>query len=111
MNRLPMTCAASALLRSLLARAGDHRSRILLSDWTTTDWQSLTFIGERHRAGFVLSGPQPLELASAWTDGLGDAEFDLGSSGFVAEIALREPPALRSDGCVLVRLEALTIAD
>ncbi len=111
MNRLPMTSAASALLRSLLARAGTERNRILLSDWTTTDWQSLTFVGERHRAGFIVSGPQSLELAGAWTTDLEDAEFDLGSSGFVAEIALRDPPSLRGDGCVLVQLEALTIAD
>lgn len=111
MNRLPMTSAASALLRALLARAGEQRSRILLSDWTTTDWQSLTFVGERHRVGLVVSGPQPLHMAEQWAAGLPEAEFDLGSAGFVAEIALREPPALRDDGCVLVQLEALTIAD
>jgi len=111
MNRLRMTSAASALCRSLLDRAKSDRNRILLSDWVTIDWQSLTFNGERHRAGFVVSGPDAAKLACAWTDGLEEAEFDVGAAGFVAEIALVGPPTVRDDGAVQVEIEALTIAD
>lgn len=111
MNRLRMTSAASALCRNLLERAGPDKNRILLSDWVTIDWQSLTFNGERHRAGFVVTGKEAAELAAQWTQGLEDAEFDLGSAGFVAEIALAGPPTVRDDGAIQVEIEALTIAD
>lgn len=111
MNRLRMTPAASSLLRNLLGRAPNERNRIVLSDWTSIDWQSLTFNGERHRAGFVISGSDAMALAMSWTEGLEDAEFDLGANGFVAEIALAAPPSLRDDGSVLVQIEALTLAD
>jgi hypothetical protein len=111
MNRRRMTSAASALLRALVDRSGPERNRILLSDWTSVDWNSLTFAGERHCAGFVFQGPDAPALASQWADGLPDAEWDIGSSGFVAEIALSAPPETREDGSVLVQIEALTIAD
>lgn len=111
MNRLRMTSAASSLYRGLLERAGTERNRILLSDWVTIDWQSLTFNGERHRAGFVVRGPDPAAMAARWTEGLGEAEFDLGSAGFVAEIALAGPPTVREDGAIQVDIEALTIRD
>ena len=111
MNRLRMTSAASALCRSLMERAGADRNRILLSDWVTIDWQSLTFNGERHRAGFVVTGPDPAALAARWTEGLADAEFSIGAAHFVAEIALVGSPAVREDGAVQVEIEALTISD
>ena len=111
MNRLRMTSAATALCRGLLDRAQASSNRILLSDWVTIDWLSLTFIGERHRAGFVVTGPDAAKLASDWTSGLEDAEFDLGKAGFVAEIGLVGQPTLREDGAIQVEIEALTIAD
>ena len=111
MNRPRMTSAASALLRALLSRPGADRNRIVLSNWTTIDWHSLTFTGERHLAGFVVSGPDAAAQACRWTDGLEQAELDVGASSFVAEIALSGPPTLREDGSVLIELEALTIAD
>lgn len=111
MNRPRMTSAASALLRTLLERAGPDRNRILLSDWTSVDWHSLTFAGERHCAGFVFLGEDAAERAGQWADGLPEAEFDIGPSRFVAEIALAVPPEAREDGSVLVQIEALTIAD
>jgi hypothetical protein len=45
MTRLPMSKAGAALLRALLARALADRDRILLTEYRSTDWQSLTFIG------------------------------------------------------------------
>jgi hypothetical protein len=43
-----MSPTASTLLRALLERAGAPRDRIVLTSVRSTDWQSLTFIGERH---------------------------------------------------------------
>jgi hypothetical protein len=48
MLKIAMSPTASALLRALLERAGAPRDRILLTSVRSTDWQSLTFIGERH---------------------------------------------------------------
>lgn len=56
MTRLPMSIAGAALLRALLARALVDRDRILLTDYRSTDWQSLTFIGERHEMRFRIPG-------------------------------------------------------
>ena len=110
MNRPRMTSSAAALLRILLQRAGAERNRILLSDWSSVDWHSLTFSGERHRASFVVTGLHADAIARAWTDGLATAEFDL-PNGFVADIGLAAELQLREDGCVVAELEALTLAD
>ena len=48
MLKLAMSPGASAVLRGLLDRAGAPRDRILLSHVRSVDWQSLTFVGERH---------------------------------------------------------------
>jgi hypothetical protein len=109
MNRPRMTSAACGLLRALVARAGNDR--ILLSDWTTIDWHSLTFSGEKHRAGLVFSGPDAPARVERWAAGLAEADLDLGTSAFLAEIALPAPPRTRDDRSVLVKVEALTIAD
>ena len=110
MNRPRMTAASSALLRALLKRAGDERDRIILTHWVATDWQSLTFCGERHQAGFRITGEGAFELAQRWTSGLEDADLPLGR-GFLAEIDLAQPMKLQDDGSVLVDLEALTLED
>lgn len=57
MNRIAMSAAASALLRALIARAGVTSDRILLTEVHSTDWQSLTFMGERHRLQLRVTGP------------------------------------------------------
>ena len=67
MNRPRMTGAATALLRLLLQRAGQERHRILLSHWSSVDWQSLTFTGERHEACFTIVGEDAMSLAERWT--------------------------------------------
>lgn len=110
MNRLRMTSYASALLRCLLQRAGEDRNRILLSHWTTVDWQSLTLEGERHEASFAVTGDKALAFAHLWLAGLSDAEFDL-SRGFVADIEVTSGPVLREDGSVEVGIAALTLDD
>lgn len=110
MNRPRMTPAACALLRALLDRAGSCRDRVFLSNWMTIDWHSLTFSGEKHQFGLVFSGTDAALRVRQWLDGLADAEFDIGTAGFVAEIAPAAPPRTRDDGSVLVEVEALTIA-
>ena len=42
MLKIAMSAAASGLLRALIARADVPRDRILLTDLTSADWQSLT---------------------------------------------------------------------
>lgn len=110
MNRPLMSAASKALLRTLLGRAGANRDRIFLTHWIATDWQSLTFAGERHEAGFRIIGEDALQLAQDWTSALGDADLPIGG-GFVAEIGLAKPIAVQDDGSVLVDLEALTLED
>lgn len=110
MNRPRMSQAACSLLRTLMRRADADRHRIFLTHWVSTDWQSLTFTGERHRAGFRIAAPDALALARRWTDGIEEADLPVGR-GFVAEIGLTGPLALQDDGSVLVELEALTLED
>jgi len=64
MRTIAMSAAAAGLLRALLARAAVERDRILLTELRSTDWQSLTFIGERHRIQLRVSGPAGLTAPS-----------------------------------------------
>ena len=72
MMKLALSPAAAGLLRSLLARAGVDRDRILLTEFRSVDWQSLTFMGERHEMELRVPGPD----ASAPVDRL-TVEFQL----------------------------------
>jgi hypothetical protein len=108
-TRLALSPAATALLRLLIARAGVPRDRILLSEWCSVDWQSLTFIGERHEIAIRIAGPESLKAALRLTDGLADAEFDLGAH-VVADIAAIGAPSEQPDGSTTLQIEALTIA-
>jgi len=110
MSRPMLSAGGSALLRKLLERAADDRKRFLLSSWTSVDWQSMTFTGERHQACFRVLGPDAMAIAKRWTAGLEDAEFDLGPTRFVADIALTEQPREDDVDAVILSLEALTIA-
>ena len=111
MNRPSMSASGTALLRALFARQPLDTHRILLSNICSTDWQSLTFDGERHQLGFVVRGPDAMALAERWTDGLPDAELDVGRGRFVADIAVRGDLQRRDDDSVLVEIEALTLCD
>jgi len=111
MSRPMLSSAGGALLRSLLARVETERSRILLTSWLSVDWQSLTFVGERHMASFAISGKDAVDLARRFTEGLEDAELPLGGGRFVADLKVTNRSALTTEGTVVVELEALTLDD
>ena len=110
MMKLAMSPAASALLRALLQRSGVTRDRILLTDWRSTDWQSLTLMGEQHHVRLRIPGPGASEVAARLTHGLEDAEFDIVGQ-IVADILTKGAPMALSDGSVEVAIEALTVAE
>lgn len=106
-----LSAAGAALLRRLLDRAADDRHRFLLSSWTSVDWQSMTFAGERHRAAFRLTGSDAMGVARRWLDGIEQAEFDLGPTRFLAEITVSDGPVDHGHDGVTLSLEALTLSD
>lgn len=110
MMKLPMSPAAAGLLRALLARAGIDRDRILLTEFRSTDWQSLTFVGERHELELRIPGLHAQEFAEKLTEGLVDAEFSIPGQ-VVADIRATGERRLNPDGSISLQIEALTIAD
>jgi hypothetical protein len=110
MMKIAMSRPASALLSALLARCPEERDRILLSEVRSVDWQSLTFVGERHRMELRIIGDRSLELAERLTCGIEHAEFTL-RGHFVADIAVAGEPRQEPDGGLTVTIEALTIAE
>ena len=108
MMKLALSAAATGLLRALLARAGINRDRILLTEFRSTDWQSLTFVGERHELELRIPGPGARSLCARLTSGLEDAEFAIPGQ-IVADICLHRPPLDTSDGSISLFIEALTI--
>jgi len=110
MMKLALSPAAAGLLRALLARAGIDRDRILLSEYRSTDWQSLTFIGERHEMELRVPGPDAHGLAERLTADLADTEFSIAGQ-IVADIGLERPPVRNLDGSISLYLEALTIVE
>ena len=110
MMKLALSPAAAGLLRALLARGGIDRDRILLTEFRSTDWQSLTFVGERHRMQLRVPGPDADLLVARLVDNLADADFSIPGQ-IVADIALEQPPITNLDGSIMVMIEALTIAE
>ena len=110
MMKLAMSTAAAGLMRALLARTGVDRNRILLSDFRSTDWNSLTFDGERHHIQLRIPGPGAASVAALLVDGLEEADLTIPGQ-IVADIALARPPAELPDGAILVEIEALTVAE
>ena len=110
MNKLAMSAAAAGLLRGLLARAGADRARILLTELHSTEWQSLTFLGERHQLHLRIAGPGAEAIVQRITAGIEDAEFRI-PGHILADILVSDGPRRDRDGSVSVELEALTIAD
>lgn len=108
--KLALSGAASGLLRALIARSGRPRSEIILSHFQSIDWQSLTFVGERHELILRLIGPDAMTAARRICDNLTDAEFTIPGQ-LVADIALRHEPMQDADGSVTLNLEALTLVD
>ena len=110
MNSLPMSSAGAALLRALLARALVDRDRILLTDYRSTDWQSLTFVGERHELRFRIPGPDAQNIYDRMTGELAEAEFAIPRQ-IVADVVLFGQPTRERDGSISFGMEALTIEE
>lgn len=110
MMKFALSPAAAGLLRALFARAGIDRDRILLTHFQSTDWQSLTFIGERHELELRLPSPDAVARAELLTFGLSEAEFRIPGQ-IVADIHLSRAPVHAPDGSVILHIEALTIAE
>ncbi len=110
MTRLPMSPAGAALFRGLIARLGVQRDRILLSKWSSVDWQSLTFVGECHDIELRVLGPDSSAVATRLIDGLAEAEFEIVGQ-IVADIRVVGEPTADAEGVTALCLEALTIAD
>jgi hypothetical protein len=110
MMKLALSPAAAGLLRAFLVRGSVDRDRILLTEFRSIDWQSLTFVGERHEIELRVPGPGAGELAKRLTAGLADAEFAV-PGHIVADIGLERPPVENRDGSISLHLEALTIAE
>lgn len=108
MNRIPMSAAASAVLRALIARSRAPHDRILLSDVRSVDWHSLTFAGERHEMELRVTGPNSREVVDRMCDRLADAEFSI-PGVIVADISIAQGPTLGLDGSTTVTIEVLTI--
>ena len=108
--KLALSPAAAGLLRALIARAGINRDRILLTNFQSTDWQSLTFIGERHEMELRVPGPDADKLSALIIAGLADAEFSIPGQ-IVADIGLERPSSHHRDGSVSLHIEALTISE
>lgn len=108
--KLGLSPAAAGLLRALIARTGMDRDRILLSNYRSTDWHSLTFVGERHEIELRIPGPDADVIASRLTDGLADAEFVVPGQ-IVADIGLQTAPSRNPDGSITIKVEALTVSE
>ncbi len=108
--RPPLSVAAAGLLRSLLARAGVDRNRIYLMEFRSVDWQSLTFVGERHEISLRLPAPDAQSIVARLGERLEDVEWHIPGQ-IVADIALDGAPIVDRDGSVVLNIEALTIAE
>ena len=82
----------------------------MLSDFRSTDWQSLTFVGERHEIGLRLAGSDAARIVERLTDRLEDVEWQIPGQ-IVADIGLDGPPVEYADGSIILSIEALTIAE
>ena len=110
MKSLACSPAAAGLLRALFVRTGPDRDRFLLSAVQSTDWQSLTFTGERHRIDLRIAGPGADSLLQRFSDGIGEAEFAVPGQ-IVADVSVSGAAEGMPDGSLMVRIEALTISE
>ena len=110
MNRLPMSKAGAALLRALLARALVDTDRILLTEYRSTDWQSLTFVGERHEMRFRIPGPDADQILARMTGDLTETDFTIPKQ-IVADVVVYGQPMHERDGAISFSIEALTIEE
>ena len=109
MMKIAMSTAAAGLVRALLLRAGVAREAVLLTQYRSVEWHSLTFAGERHELGLRIPAPGATATVARLLDGIEEAEFDI-AGHILADIVIVEAPTENDDGSVSVGLEALTIA-
>ena len=110
MNRIPMSSAASSLLRALIGRSGVSRDRILLTDIHSVDWRSLTFNGERHQLELRVTAPDSRLIVDRMCDGLEDADFSI-PGAIVADIGIAGEIRSSFDRSTTVTIEALTVSE
>ena len=110
MMKLALSPVAAGPLRALLARAGIDRDRILLTEFRSADWHSLTFAGERHRIDLRIPGPGAAAVAELLTRDLGEAEFAIPRQ-IVADIAVEGAMIQHPDGAISLTVEALTVEE
>lgn len=110
MMRPSLSVAAAGLLRSLLTRAGVDRDRIYLIYFHSVDWQSLTFVGERHEVALRLPARDAESIVARLAETLEEVEWHIPGQ-IVADIALDGPPVEEEDGGIVLKIEALTIAE
>ena len=110
MMRMAMSPAAASLLRSLLRRGGVNRNRILLTEFRSTDWQSLTYIGEQHQIRLRIPAPDASRLAAGLVNGLEGDEFSV-PGHVVADVALAGEPERHGDGSITIAIEGLTVEE
>ena len=110
MMKLAMSPAAAGLLRALLQRGGVDKDRILLSDFRSVDWRSLTFTGERHRIDLRIPGPAAAGIAESLTRDLAEAEFNIPGQ-IVADIGVDGAMVEHPDGAISLTIEALTVEE
>lgn len=110
MTRLPMSKTGAALVRALLSRALVDPDRILLTEYRSVDWQSLTFIGERHELRFRIPGSDAEAIFNRITGDLADSDFAIPKQ-IVADVVVYGQPTRERDGSISFSIEALTIAE
>jgi hypothetical protein len=110
MKGIVMSPAAAALIRALIVRSGAPRDRILLTEVESTDWQSLTFTGERHRIGLRVAGPESTAAVGRMVENLEDSEFEIPGL-IVADIGLVGTTEQAADGSTAIAIEALTVSE
>ena len=110
MNRIPMSSAASSLLRALIGRSGVSRDRILLSDIQSVDWRSLTFNGERHQIELRVTAPDSRLIVDRMCAGLEEADFSI-PGVIVADIGIAGEIRSSFDRSTTVTIEALTVSE
>lgn len=101
--------AAAELLRALIARTALDDERITIGRVHSIDWQSLTFIGERHEFSLAITGPDARAALALFRDGLAEVEWQL-VGHVVADLVIVSEQAA-SDGTIVVGIEALTLTD
>ena len=110
MSRLGLSRCGTALLRAILDRVNLTCDRILLTEARTVDWQSLTFIGERHAMVLRILEPDSIEVVRRLSEGISEAEFALPGQ-IVADVAISIDPQMDADESVILIIKALTIAE